>query len=137
METLTDTTDFGIRRDQLQSECEVVMGLIRNVIEDNAQKAMDRAEYEKKYARHYSRYEKTGQRMVAIEELRLERNAKRTKMVMFLDWLTGCGKLLLRGDGQRRKKELGNAEKLSPQLRAGTGLCGSGEGFRSSKGPFP
>ena len=52
MEALTDTTDLDTEREQLQSECEVVMGLIRKVIEDNAQKAMDQAEYEEKYTWH-------------------------------------------------------------------------------------
>ena len=79
MEALTDTTDLDTEREQHQGECEVVMGLIRKVIEDNAQKAMDQAEYEKKYTRHYNRYEKARQRMATIEELRLERNAKQTK----------------------------------------------------------
>lgn len=36
--------------------------------------------------------------MAAIEELRLERNAKRTKMAMFLDRLTGCGNLVTEFD---------------------------------------
>ena len=98
MEALTDTADLDTEREQLQSECEVVMGLIRKVIEDNAQKAMDQAEYEKKYTRHYNRYEKARQRMAAIEELRLERNAKRTKMAMFFDRLTGCGDLVTEFD---------------------------------------
>ncbi len=52
MEALTDTTDLDTEREQLQSEREVVMGLIRKVIEDNAQKAMDQAEYEEKYTWH-------------------------------------------------------------------------------------
>ncbi len=98
MEALTDTTDLDTEREQLQSECEVVMGLIRKVIEDNAQKAMDQAEYEKKYTRHYNQYEKARQRMAAIEELRLERNAKRTKMAMFLERLTGCSELVTEFD---------------------------------------
>ena len=58
---------------------EEIIEAYHEVMEDNAQKAMDQAEYEKKYTRHYNRYEKARQRMAAIEELRLERNAKQTK----------------------------------------------------------
>ena len=70
------------------------MGLIRKAIEDNAQKAMDQAEYEKKYTGFYERYEAARQRLSEIEELRLERNAKRAKIDMFLAQLTGCGGLV-------------------------------------------
>ena len=84
MEALTDTADLDTEKEQLQSENEVVMGLIRKAIEDNAQKAMDQQEYEKKYTSLCERYESTRERLVEIEALRLERNAKRTKIAMFL-----------------------------------------------------
>ena len=74
------------------------MGLIRKAIEDNAQKAMDQAEYEKKYTGFYERYEAARQRLSEIEELRLERNAKRAKIDMFLAQLTGCGGLVTEFD---------------------------------------
>ena len=61
------------------------MGLIRKAIEDNAQKAMDQAEYEKKYVGFCERYEAARQRLSEIEELRLERNAKKVKIQMFME----------------------------------------------------
>lgn len=98
MEALTDTSDLDTEREQLQNESEVIMGLIRKAIEDNAQKAMDQAEYEKKYAGFCERYEATRQRLSEIEELRLERNAKRAKIDMFLAQPTGCGGLVTKFD---------------------------------------
>ena len=98
MEALTDTSDLDTEREQLQNESEVIMGLIRKAIEDNAQKAMDQAEYEKKYTGFCERYEAARQRLSEIEELRLERNAKRAKIDMFLAQLTGCGGLVTEFD---------------------------------------
>ena len=48
-----DTHDLDTEQEQLESESEVTMELIRKVIEDNAQKAMDQGEYERKYTGSY------------------------------------------------------------------------------------
>ena len=97
-EALTDTTDLDTEREQLQNESEVVMGLIRKVIEDNAKKAMDQAEYGKKYDGYCERFETARKRLAEIEELRLARNAKRTKIAMFLKELAGRGELVTEYD---------------------------------------
>ena len=98
MDALTDTADLDAEKERLQSENEVVMGLIRKAIEDNAQKAMDQQEYEKKYTSLCERYEAARQRLVEIEALRLERNAKRTKIAMFLETLNGQTELVTEFD---------------------------------------
>lgn len=98
MEALTDTADLDAERDQLENESEVVMGLIRKAIADNAQKAMDQREYERKYTGFCERYEAARQRLAEIEAQRLERTAKRTKIAMFLDKLTGCAELVTEFD---------------------------------------
>ena len=87
MFTACGETPLDTEREQLQNESEVIMGLIRKAIEDNAQKAMDQAEYKKKYTGLCERYEAARQRLSEIEELRLERNAKRTKVeeIIFSD----------------------------------------------------
>ena len=84
MEALTDTADLDAEQERLQNEGEVVMGLIRKVISDNAQKAMDQAEYERKYNGYCGRYEAARLRLAKIGELRLGRIAKRTKISLFL-----------------------------------------------------
>ena len=87
MEALTDTHDLDTEQEQLESESEVTMELIRKVIEDNAQKAMDQGEYERKYTGYCERYEAARKRLAEIGEFRLERNAKHTKIAMFLERL--------------------------------------------------
>lgn len=84
MEALTDTADLDSEQERLQNEGEVVMGLIRKVISDNAQKAMDQAEYGRKYNGYCERYEAARLRLAEIGELRLGRIAKRTKISLFL-----------------------------------------------------
>ncbi len=98
MEALTDTRDLDREQEQLESESEVTMELIRKVIADNAQKAMDQEEYERKYASYCERYEAAGIRLAEIGELRLERNAKRTKITMFLERLKSSADLVTEFD---------------------------------------
>lgn len=94
MEILTDTAELDAEWEALQNESAVVMGLIRKAIEDNAKKAMDQTEYEKKYGGYCERFELARKRLAEIEALRLERNAKRTKIAMFLDTLKGQAELV-------------------------------------------
>ena len=63
MEALTDTSDFDSEREQLQSEADVVMELIRKCISENAHKAQDQEDVYKrqdqecvcKYEYHHSK----------------------------------------------------------------------------------
>lgn len=98
MEVLTDTSDLDKEQGELESESEVTMELIRKVIADNAQKAMDQGEYERKYAGYCARYEAAGKRLAEIGERRLERNAKRTKIAMFLEKLESNNELVTEFD---------------------------------------
>lgn len=81
---LTDTADLDAEQNELQSENEVVMGLIRKIISENAQVAMDQAEYERKYTAYSERYQAAQNRLAEIAEQRLERNAKKTKIRLFM-----------------------------------------------------
>ncbi|MCX4307611.1 MAG: recombinase family protein [Acetatifactor sp.] len=98
IEALTDTSDFDMEQEQLESECEVVIELIRKVISDNAHKAMDQGEYERKYTGYCERHEAVRKRLAEIGELRLERNVKRTKISMFLERLAGSAELVTEFD---------------------------------------
>ena len=98
IEALTDTSDFDTEQEQLESECEVAMELIRKVIADNAHKAMDQGEYERKYTGYCERHEAARKRLAEIAELRLERNVKHTKMDMFLKRLAGSAELVTEFD---------------------------------------
>ena len=85
-------------QERLESESEVTMELIRKVIEDNAHKAMDQGEYERKYTGYCERHEAARKRLAEIGELRLERNVKRTKISMFLEKLVGSAALVTEFD---------------------------------------
>jgi len=98
MEALTDTSDLDKEQEELESESEVTMELIRKVIADNAQKAMDQEEYERKYAGYCERYEAARIRLAEIGELRLERSAKHTKIAMFLEKLESSAGLVTEFD---------------------------------------
>ena len=82
-----DTSELDTEKVFLQNESEVVVELIRKAIEDNAHKAIDQGEYEKRYNALCSRYETARKRLLEIEDIRLERRAKKTKIALFLEEL--------------------------------------------------
>lgn len=94
IEALTDTADLDAEQAELQSETEVVMELIHKIISENAQVAQDQAEYERKYNAYSERYQAASHRLAEIEELRLERTAKKTKIRLFMENLNQHSELV-------------------------------------------
>ena len=94
MEALTDTADLDAERGQLQNELEVTEELIRKAIDDNAHTALDQQAYQQRYNDLCKRYEKTQARLCELENLRLERTAKRVKIRMFLEQLNARDMLM-------------------------------------------
>lgn len=87
MELLTDTSELDNEKEMLLNESEVVAGLIQKAVEENARKAMDQGEFNKRYTSLCERYEGARNRLVEIDDIRLERGAKRTKIALFLEEL--------------------------------------------------
>lgn len=85
IEALTDISDLDAEQEQLQSEIEIVVEMIRKLIAENTQAAMDQAEYERKYNSYCARYEEGNKRLAEITELRMERTAKRAKIGICMD----------------------------------------------------
>lgn len=85
LEALTDTADLDAERERLEQETEVVLGLIRAIIEENARKAQDQEEYQRKYTGYCERFEAARNRLAAIQDACLERTAKRVKIQMFME----------------------------------------------------
>ena len=56
MDVLTDTTEIDGKIADLLQEAEVVTGLTRKLIEENASNAMDQAEFSRKYNGYEDRY---------------------------------------------------------------------------------
>ena len=87
MEALTDTADLDTERSQLQNELEVTEELIRKAINENAHNALDQQAYQQRYNDLCQRYEKAQARLGELENLRLERTAKRVKIKLFMEQL--------------------------------------------------
>ena len=101
---LTDTSRLDKERTKLQSECEVVVELLRKCVEENAYSALDQAEYHQRYTALVERYETAKNGLVAINDKRSEGDAKRESIGSFIQMLEKSDKLLCEFD-----EELWNA----------------------------
>jgi predicted nuclease with TOPRIM domain len=75
--TLTDTAGLDIEYGKLQSECEVVVEMLRKCVDENAHSALNQQEYNQRYNALVQRYETTKKGLESINNKRLERSAKR------------------------------------------------------------
>lgn len=91
---LTDTADLDAEQAELQSETEVVTELIRKIISENAQMAQDQAEYQRKYTAYSERYQAASKRLAELDDLRLERTAKKAKIRLFMENLNQHNELV-------------------------------------------
>lgn len=82
---LTDTADLDAEQETLENESEVVLRLIQKIISENAQTAMDQEEYNRRYDAYSERFEAARKRLAEIAELRQERNAKKTRIRLFME----------------------------------------------------
>lgn len=71
----------------LQNESEVLVGLIQKIISENAKTAMDQEEYNRRYDAYSEQFGAARRRMAEIEDIRQERNAKRTRIQLFMERL--------------------------------------------------
>ena len=95
---ITDNTVLEKERNTLQDECEVVMELMRKMVQENARSAQDQADYKVKYGSMSARYEKASTRLAEIGEDIVSRNAKRSELEGFLRLLDSRDELLTEFD---------------------------------------
>ena len=95
---ITDNTALEKERIVLQDECEVVMELMRKMIQENARSAQDQADYKVKYGSMSERYEKASTRLAEVGDAIAVRNAKRSELEGFLRLLDGSETLLTEFD---------------------------------------
>ena len=93
IEALTDIFDLNAEQEHLQSEMKIVVEMIRKLIGENTQVAMEQAEYERKYNGYCAWYEDGNKRLAEISELRMERTAKRAKIRICMDRKKEVGKI--------------------------------------------
>lgn len=84
---LTDTAALDAQREELQRECDVVMGLLRKCIEENAYTALNQDDYRQRYEAYAARYDTARNRLVELDAERLERIAKRANITRFMETL--------------------------------------------------
>lgn len=87
IQTLTDTSALYAEAEKLQSECDVVLELMRKCVEENAHIALDQEEYERRYGVLAARYEDVKKRLESANEQRLDRKDKYMKLMAFIDSL--------------------------------------------------
>jgi site-specific DNA recombinase len=92
IKAITDNTVLDAESAQLENESEVMLELIRKCVDENAHVALDQTDYQRRYYELATWYEATKKRLTEIDDQRLDRRAKREKLVEFID-------ILRRSDG--------------------------------------
>ena len=81
---LTDTSDLDQEHTKQQNEYDVVEGLIRRLIAENAQVGFDPEDYARREEELLARYDATKSAMANIEIQIQERKNRRTKLASFI-----------------------------------------------------
>lgn len=87
IEALTDTAALDREFAKLQSEQDMVMGLMQKYVEENTHAALDQEEYLRRYGALLERYEAVKVGLARIAGQRQERAAKRGNVLRFLEKL--------------------------------------------------
>jgi len=96
--TIVDNNPLERERDTLQEEGEVVMELMRKMVQENARIVQDQTDYKAKESSMAERYEKASTRLAEVNTDIAVRNAKRSELESFLKLLDGRGELLTEFD---------------------------------------
>jgi exonuclease VII large subunit len=91
LRVLTDTGDLDREAAELLTERDIVTALTRKCIQENAATAQNQADYEQRIAGLQQRYDEAVAQLVAVENRRLERSAKKTNITRFLKALVKQG----------------------------------------------
>jgi chromosome segregation ATPase len=82
--TLTDNAVIDAECEELIREMDVVAGLIRSCIEENAAQAVDQASYLERYNGYVDRYESLKERYTRLQDKREERDAEAIRIGSFM-----------------------------------------------------
>ncbi len=98
IETITDTTGLDTEIEKLLQEKDIVAGLIKKCISDNASTAQDQTEYNNRYNAYADRYEQAKAKYDELTSTRNDRIAKRNTINRFLKELEQRDELLTEFD---------------------------------------
>lgn len=81
---LTDNTSLDAELETLRSEQEVVAGLTRKLVTENASTARRQADYYERYTSLVDRYEEIGEQIAILEQKSMEREARAKEIQSYL-----------------------------------------------------
>ena len=84
MDVLTDTTEIDGKIADLLQEAEVVTGLTRKLIEENASNAMDQSEFSRKYKGYEDRYTAIRDKVEKLREQSEQRKSQADSISAFM-----------------------------------------------------
>jgi len=82
--TLTDNTVLESEAETLQGECDIVLELMRKMVQENARAAQDQTDYQRRYSTLVERFEKAKTRLDEVAETIRRRNSKRMELEKFV-----------------------------------------------------
>ena len=82
--TLTDNSGIDTECEELLRELDVVAGLIRSCVEENATQAVDQSDYRRRYTSYVERYEVLKDRYTHLQAQREEREAEAIRIGGFM-----------------------------------------------------
>ena len=95
---LSDTTAQDAESTELHGELQVTAELIRRLVDQNANSALDQTAYQNKYAALATRYQEAADRMKKIEEQCQERKAKGDEINAFIAALMDADSVIMEFD---------------------------------------
>ncbi len=84
IQALTDTTALDKETEKVQGECDVVLELMRKLVDENAHTALDQEDYGRRYNAYAARFEKAKKKLEKINEQKVNRQAKRENIEAFM-----------------------------------------------------
>lgn len=82
--TLTDNSGIDTECEELLRELDVVAGLVRSCVEENATQAVDQGDYRRRYASYVEQYESLKNRYTELQTQREEREAEAIRIGGFM-----------------------------------------------------
>lgn len=98
--SLTDISALEAERETLHDECEVVLELMRKIVQENARTAIDQSDYQRRYNALVERYDKASGRFEEVNATIEARNSKRQEIGKFIKVLNKRDTLLMEFDDE-------------------------------------
>ena len=84
---ITDNADLERERAALRGECEVLIELMRKMVQENARVSQDQGEYNARYSSLTERYDKARKLLAEVGDQIASRNARQSELEGFLKML--------------------------------------------------